>query len=231
MITWIILQSTNALFFKVVEYSEITSDSAEKRNADGSLTYSAANICIHYFTREFLDRVVAHERELVQHVAKKKIPFVDPASGDEVKPERPNGIKMEKFVFDVFQFADPDKFAVWECQREDEFAPLKNADGAKDFTPTASRNALFSLHQKYVMNAGGVLVNEAGRKLSKMASPATPQEVNNNLDATSEAAEAEEAEDNVTDVVCEVSPLMSYAGEGLESVVKGQKFKVPVLLE
>ena len=71
------------MHLQVVEYSEITSDSAEKRNSDGSLTYSAANICIHYFTRDFLDRVVSqHERELVHHVAKKKIPFVDPASGD-----------------------------------------------------------------------------------------------------------------------------------------------------
>ena len=65
---------SKAIFFslKVVEYSEITKESAEKRNPDGSLTYSAANICIHYFTRKFLDHVVGeHERDLVHHVAKK----------------------------------------------------------------------------------------------------------------------------------------------------------------
>ena len=135
--------------FQVVEYSEITSASAEKRNADGSLTYSAANICIHFFTRQFLQRVInEHERELVHHVAKKKIPFVDPASGQLVKPERPNGIKMEKFVFDVFQFAQDSKFAVWECIREEEFAPLKNADGASDFTPTHCRYDLVRLHHQ-----------------------------------------------------------------------------------
>merc|ERR1712113_958655 len=135
-------------------------------------------------TRQFLDRIVSkHELDLVHHVAKKKIPFVDTtAKGELVKPDRPNGIKMEKFVFDVFQFAQDSKFAVWECIREEEFAPLKNADGASDFTPTHCRNALYALHQKYVMNAGGLLVNEEGRKLSRMASPATPKEVNNNLD-------------------------------------------------
>ena len=45
---------------------------------------------------------------------------------------------MEKFVFDVFRFAE--NFVVWACVREDEFAPLKNAEGASDFTPTHCRD-------------------------------------------------------------------------------------------
>merc|ERR1719410_3198146 len=76
--------------YQVVEYSEITQKSAERRNNDGSLTSAAANICIHFFTFEFLNRVVMeNERSLEHHVAKKKIPFMND-EGVLVKPEKPN---------------------------------------------------------------------------------------------------------------------------------------------
>ena len=45
---------------------QLWQQAAESREEDGSLTYCAANICIHYFTREFLERVIAeHEHDLV----------------------------------------------------------------------------------------------------------------------------------------------------------------------
>jgi len=205
--------------YQVVEYSEITTKSSEARNKDGSLLYGAANICIHFFTIDFLESVVMfNERSLQHHVAKKKIPFVND-DGEIIKPSDPNGIKMEKFVFDVFQFAK--NFVVWECERDEEFAPLKNAEGKPDFTPTYCRNSLLALHQKWMRIAGAKLINDQGDEAKQMGSPAG--ENNNNDPGDNNNSEKEYT------VTCEISPLVSYAGEGLRDY-KGKSLQLPVLL-
>jgi len=205
--------------YQVVEYSEITQKSAKKKNSDGSLMYGAANICIHYFTFGFLERVVLfNEKSLHHHVAKKKIPYTD-QEGTLVKPDKPNGIKMEKFVFDVFRFAT--NFVVWECLRDEEFAPLKNAEGASDFTPSHCRNSLLALHQKWLRIAGAKLINKEGKEANQMGSPAG--EDNNNTPDNNN-------EEKKHVVICEISPLVSYAGENLQSY-KGKTLELPVLLQ
>ncbi|KAM6901072.1 UDP-N-acetylhexosamine pyrophosphorylase-like protein 1 isoform 2-T2 [Lycodopsis pacificus] len=193
---------------QVVEYSEIQPETAELRGPEGELVYSAGNICNHFFTRAFLQDVAeTYKGQLKQHVAFKKVPFVD-TCGNQVKPTEPNGIKMEKFVFDVFPFSR--NFVAFEVVREDEFSPLKNADGAATDSPTTARNALLAQHCRWATAAKATLLDERGNTVASTASVS--------------------AGDNPP-AQCEISPLVSYFGEGLEQLLKGRTLPTPLILD
>lgn len=153
--------------YKVVEYSELTDEAANLRNPDGRLTFSAGNICNHYFSSQFLSKICDFETKLKLHVAKKKIPYVD-HNGTRQKPSEPNGIKMEKFIFDVFEFAE--NFICLEVARDVEFSALKNADSAKKDCPSTAREDLLRLHRKYIREAGGEIADDVDVEISPLLS-------------------------------------------------------------
>lgn len=153
--------------YKVVEYSELTDEAAERRNPDGRLTFSAGNICNHYFSADFLLKICDYESKLKLHVAKKKIPYID-ENGIRQKPTEPNGTKMEKFIFDVFEFAK--NFICLEVARDVEFSALKNAEAAQKDCPSTAREDLFRLHRKYVRQAGGIIEDNIDVEISPLLS-------------------------------------------------------------
>ncbi|KAF6019251.1 mmy [Bugula neritina] len=223
--------------YQVVEYSEITLKTAQLRNADGRLKYNAGNICNHYFTIDFLTDVVRnHDDELIHHIARKKIPYIS-STGEYIKPTKPNGLKMEKFVFDVFRFAD--RFCSWEVLREDEFSALKNADTAADCTPKTCRHALYNLHYRYILNAGGRFSDLAGSVLPEIPgniSPALditrekPYPNGNGISNGDEGSGSSSDEEVKKSIIVEISPMVTYAGEGLAELVKGNIYSSPLII-
>ncbi|EQC36381.1 hypothetical protein SDRG_06484 [Saprolegnia diclina VS20] len=166
----------------VVEYSEMDKATSELRDAaSGQLLYGAANICNHFYSMEFLQRCCSGEHMNTYHVAHKKIPHVDLATGRVVdKPSTNTGIKLEAFIFDVFGLAT--KMQILAATRETEFAPVKNAPGAAVDSPDTARTMISERSKAWVVAAGGSFTNADG--------------------------------------LCEIDPLVSYDGEGLESYVQ-----------
>lgn len=146
----------------VVEYSEIDNATAEAKDPKQPeiLKFRAANIVNHYYSFRFLETIEEWAHHLPHHVARKKIPYVDTENGETVKPDKPNGIKFEQFVFDVFSMLDLKKFASMEVKREDEFSPLKNGKGTGEDDPDTSKKAILSQGTRWIQNAGGIVESD-----------------------------------------------------------------------
>jgi UDP-N-acetylglucosamine/UDP-N-acetylgalactosamine diphosphorylase len=146
----------------VVEYSEIDKETAEAEDAKqkGVLKFRAANIVNHYYSFSFLESIPRWAESLPHHVARKKIPYADLQSGETAKPTKPNGIKLEQFVFDVFPMLALAKFASLEVKREDEFSPLKNARGTGEDDPDTSKRDILDQGKRWAQAAGATVVSE-----------------------------------------------------------------------
>lgn len=111
----------------VIEYSDLPEELARACAPDGRLRFSAGSIAIHVLSRSFVERLTdGGDCALPFHRAVKKVPYVD-ASGNVVKPEQPNAVKLEMFVFDALPLAS--NTVILETLRSEEFSPVKNATG------------------------------------------------------------------------------------------------------
>jgi len=117
----------------VIEYSDLPKALAQRRNPDGSLAFRLGSIAIHVISTAFVERLNAGGFSLPIHRAEKKIPHID-RDGKPVNPDKPNGVKLETFVFDALPMAS--NSIILETIRSQEFAPTKNATGTDSIETT-----------------------------------------------------------------------------------------------
>jgi UDP-N-acetylglucosamine/UDP-N-acetylgalactosamine diphosphorylase len=111
--------------YKMVEYTEMTPEQCQRKDAKGNLYFLYGSPAIHVFDRKFLEREAS--RRMPLHLAFKKIPYVN-ENGETVKPSDPNGYKFEKFIFDILPNAKKTAFLAFDPKEE--FSPVKNAEGS-----------------------------------------------------------------------------------------------------
>ncbi|MBL9119486.1 MAG: UDPGP type 1 family protein [Phycisphaerae bacterium] len=121
---------------RVLEYSDLPPAISQATDPDGRLRYRAGSIAIHILTLAFIDRLTRDPDRfgLPFHRAIKKVPHIDPTTGQKVEPSQPNAVKFEAFIFDAL--AECRSSLVVETTRVEEFAPIKNATG--DDSPATS---------------------------------------------------------------------------------------------
>lgn len=114
----------------VVEYSDLPAALAEERDEHGHLRYCAGSIAIHAIAVPFVEQLTAdvHRFALPYHRALKKAAVIDVETGQLIEPAAPNAVKLETFVFDALPLAESS--LVYETDRTEEFAPIKNDSGA-----------------------------------------------------------------------------------------------------
>jgi UDP-N-acetylglucosamine/UDP-N-acetylgalactosamine diphosphorylase len=144
----------------VIEYSDLPMAMQRETDANGKLRYLAGSIAIHVLDRNFIRRMAAggEGAALPFHRADKKIPTID-GQGMPVKPEKPNGVKFEMFVFDALPFArNP---VVIETRRADDFSPVKNAEGV-DSPQTCRDDQLRQFARWLTANGAAVKTDQTG---------------------------------------------------------------------
>ena len=146
----------------VVEYSDLPESYRDMTNPDGSLVFDGGNIAIHLFKIAGLRKL--QTSKLPWHTARKTVCGIEKCW------------KFEQFLFDAFpQLGSMMPFGVI---REEEFSPVKNADG--NDSPKTARNMIGRLHREWLRKAHVAI---------------DPKKL------------------------YEVSPTISYAGEGLKQSV------------
>lgn len=199
--------------FCVIEYSEMDNNISQLRDESGSLRFGAGNICNHFFTMyaipkflsggllttllcnltfasNFIVHRVLKEIKLDYHVAHKKIPMADD-DGCTFTPDKNSGIKLEAFIFDTFPLSE--RMAVLAVPREQEFAPVKNQPGAERDSPNIAGAMLSCEAKNWLLNCSQEILTDK------------------------QSSEFETYLNEIDEF--EISPLLSYNGEGLNETV------------
>jgi UDP-N-acetylglucosamine/UDP-N-acetylgalactosamine diphosphorylase len=129
----------------IIEYSDLPEHLAHEKDRSGRLKLWAASPAIHLFDVGLLARMTESAEGLPLHVAKKKVPHLGDPSPNDV-----NALKFERFIFDVLPKAE--RWVLLEAAREEEFAPLKNAEGHD--SPESVREALLAYSERRLREAG-----------------------------------------------------------------------------
>ena len=108
----------------VIEYTELPTEMAHEVDEEGELLFGESHIMCNLYSFEALEKI--SKERLPYHSAHKKAPYMN-EKGEFIKVKEPNAYKYEAFIFDGFAYFD--NISVLRGRRNEDFAPVKNAEG------------------------------------------------------------------------------------------------------
>lgn len=142
----------------IIEYSDFLPADYEALDEKGQIRYWAGNTAIHVISLSFVERLNHYGFALPYHRAIKDVH----GWGPDGKLMKQPGWKFETFIFDALPFAQ--KSCALEVKREQEFAPVKNKEGAD--SPATARAALNSLYRRWLAETGAEIAPEIQVEIS-----------------------------------------------------------------
>ena len=132
----------------IIEYTEVTPEQARLKNDQGELIYRWGSPAMHCWSVAFLSRLANQGYKLGLHRSVK--PLQAWANGEVA---RVTGWKSERFIFDLIPQA---KVSLGlQINRDDEFAPVKNASG--DDSPATAVHLAHLQYARWFKAAGVTL--------------------------------------------------------------------------
>ena len=108
----------------VIEYTELPTEMAHEVDEEGELLFGESHIMCNLYSFEALEKI--SKERLPYHSAHKKAPYMN-EKGELIKVKEPNAYKYEAFIFDGFAYFD--NISILRGRRNEDFAPVKNAEG------------------------------------------------------------------------------------------------------
>ena len=135
----------------VVRPGELEEGERNRRQEDGQLEFSAAQIGVHLFSLSFLWRLNQESIKLPVRGVPVATPHVD-KRGRVQRPSDPNSIRFQTFPFEVFRAAR--RATIVDVHRETEYSPITSTSGSN--SPQTAQRDLSQLYTRWLREAGAV---------------------------------------------------------------------------
>ncbi len=150
----------------IIEYSDLPEEKALEQDGEGRIKYRAGSPAIHVLRRDFIEQFASGEIKLPYHRAEKKVSYVD-HEGEYIRPESPNAVKFETFVFDALPLAKNP--LILEADRLEEFSPVKNMTGVDSLE--SSKIDQVNKAKRWLENGGYTIKESAIVEINSRAFP------------------------------------------------------------